>query len=102
MSESQPTEPLASALEALELAHREAVAAVEAAESPRRALELASAYFGAVQAARKRAAGLRSETAARIWKAEELSLAGLAKIAGVSRGRAGQLVRAAGARKGEP
>ena len=47
------------------------------------------------------ASELRTQAAARIWQAEELSLAALAERIGVSKARADQLIRAARATRKE-
>jgi 3-methyladenine DNA glycosylase/8-oxoguanine DNA glycosylase len=92
---TQPEEAAAEALDALTAAYHQAVAAINAIPDPQRAFEYATQLANALRDTYQQASELRTLTAARIWEAEELSLAALAQRIGVSKARADQLIRAA-------
>jgi hypothetical protein len=98
---TQPEEAAAGALDALTTAYREAVATINAIPNPQRAFEYATQLANALRDTYQEASELRTHAAARIWEAEELSLAALAERIGVSKARADQLIRAARATKKE-
>src|SRR5215216_1652054 len=98
---TQPEEAAAEALDALTTAYREAVATINAIPNPQRAFEYATQLANALRDTYQQASELRTQAAARIWQAEELSLAALAERIGVSKARADQLIRAARATKKE-
>ena len=98
---TQPEETAAEALDALTAAYREAVATIKAIPDPQRAFEYATQLANALRDIYREASELRTHTAARIWEAEELSLAALAERIGVSKARADQLIRAARATRKE-
>jgi hypothetical protein len=105
MSERRPDaeREVAQALDALAKAHKEAMAAIDAITDPQQAFERATTLANLLGDMRSEAAELRARTAARIWEAEELSLAALAERIGVSKARADQIIRAAKtSRKGQP
>jgi 3-methyladenine DNA glycosylase/8-oxoguanine DNA glycosylase len=83
------------ALDGLTRAYKEAAAAIEAIPDPQRAFAYATQLANLVRDLFPEASELRSRTVARIWEAEELSLAALAQRIGVSKARADQLIRAA-------
>lgn len=99
MSESQLPREIRAALGLLEEAEREAVAAIEAAPNSQQALERAAAFFRAVHALRGRMAQRRNQLGRQIWSEEELALAHLADLMGVTKGRASQLFSGARAAK---
>lgn len=84
-----------AALFGLRRAFREAVTAVQATADPQEAYESATRLADGLREMADAAARVRAETAARIHRAESLSLAGLAERLGVSKARADQLLRAA-------
>ena len=98
---TQPEEAAADALDALTRAYRAAAAAINAIPDPQRAFEYATQLANALRDTAQRASELRTQAAARIWEAEELSLAALAERIGVSKARADQLIRAARASRKE-
>jgi hypothetical protein len=89
---------LIDALNALDRVYGDLAAEVAIVDPPQRAFELATELGArlddAMRAAVGQAAKLRAQMVTRIWKAEELSLAGLANRIGVSKARADQFVRA--------
>lgn len=87
--DEQPANP---ALQLLEQAYQAARAAVDQAETPQRALEVAGAFFRCVVKLKGQSAGLRAETAARIWEGEEFTLAEVGEPLGVNKARAAQIV----------
>jgi hypothetical protein len=99
MSERRPDEALEPALEALDRAYREAAAIVEAAPSSREGLKRAAALFRVIFRLRGEAARLRYQKGRRVWEEEELSLAQVAALMDVTKGRAGQMFPA-GQREG--
>jgi hypothetical protein len=102
LERTQPEETAAAeALDALTAAYREAVATINAIPDPQRAFEYATQLANALRDTYQEASELRTHAAARIWEAEELSLAALAERIGVSKARADQLIRAARATKKE-
>ena len=98
---TQPEEAAAEALDALTAAYRKAVATISAIPNPQRAFEYATQLANALRGTYEEASELRTHAAARIWEAEELSLAALAQRIGVSKARADQLIRAAKASRKE-
>ena len=98
---TQPEEAAAQALDALMAAYRDAAAAINAIPDPQRAFEYATQLASMLRDIAQRASELRTQTAARIWEAQELSLAALAERIGVSKARADQLIRAAKASRKE-
>ena len=103
MTEREATEAeqaAADALEALSRAYEEAARAIRAIPEPQRAFAFATRLAKEMRDAHEQASELRSEQVARIWEAEELSLAKLAQRIGVSKARADQLIRAAKGGKG--
>lgn len=89
------TPDLDQASEALQLAHRGMIRAIEDTPDHQRAFEAASHYRELAEQLAKQAADLRAAMAARIWSAESLSLTALASRVGVSKARAAQFLRAA-------
>ena len=83
---------LAEVVKACEAASDE----IRAVTDPHLAYEHATRLLEEMQGQRGKAAQVRAEQVARIWKAEELSLAQLAGRIGVSKARAEQFVREAG------
>lgn len=91
-----PAERAEAAITDLIDTYRSAVTAIRAVTDRQRAFELATKLGEAVsEVLRKETAQLRAEFASDIYKAESLSLAGLAQRIGVSRARAQDLVEAA-------
>jgi hypothetical protein len=101
LERTQPEEAAAEALDALTAAYQEAVATINAIPNPQRAFEYATQLANALRDTYQQASELRTQAAARIWEAEELSLAALAERIGVSKARADQLIRAARASRKE-
>src|SRR5215211_6387960 len=101
LERTQPEEAAAQALDALTTAYQEAVATINAIPDPQRAFEYATQLANALRDTYQQASELRTQAAARIWEAEELSLAALAERIGVSKARADQLIRAARASRKE-
>jgi YesN/AraC family two-component response regulator len=98
---TQPEEAAAQALDALTAAYQQAVATINAIPDRQRAFEYATQLANTLRDTAQRASELRTQAAARIWEAEELSLAALAERIGVSKARADQLIRAARASRKE-
>jgi 3-methyladenine DNA glycosylase/8-oxoguanine DNA glycosylase len=98
---TQPEDAAADALDALTRAYREAVATINAIPNAQRAFEYATQLANTLRDTYQQASELRTQAAARIWEAEELSLAALAERIGVSKARADQLIRAARASRKE-
>lgn len=91
----QLAEILASLAELLE----RAAGVIGRISDPHEAFRAASRFATVLRDAATEAARLRTETVARIWTAEKMSLAELAGKIGVSKTRADQLVRATKAGK---
>jgi hypothetical protein len=91
---------ITDALELLDRAHQLARQTIAQAPSPQQALEWAAAYAKAADMIRRKAFGLRGDTAAEIWRSEEfdIALADVAEPYGVTEQRAWQIIREA---KGE-
>lgn len=78
-----------------------AVGWIRSAPDPQQAFDAATKLASLLRDLADSAAEIRAETVARIWKTEELSVAGLAERIGVSKARAGQLLATAKTRKEE-
>ncbi|GAA1021470.1 hypothetical protein Aple_073660 [Acrocarpospora pleiomorpha] len=79
----------------LERAFDAAVAGIDAEVDPNRAYEGATELVEAVRRLFEASAELRAHSAARLFKEEQMSLAGLADRIGVSKARAAQLIKTA-------
>ncbi|GIG03252.1 hypothetical protein Cci01nite_83450 [Catellatospora citrea] len=83
-------------------AYEAAVAAISAEPDPQRGFEQATEVAAELRRLADLGADLRAQSVAKIWKAEELSLAGLAERIGVSKARADQLLKSAKTPKDQP
>ncbi len=88
-----PDQRAAEAVAQLRAAYDAARAAITSTGDLHARFDIASAVTAACQAMTEDAAELRAATTTRIYDANPLSLAGLAKMIGVSKARADQLVR---------
>lgn len=84
-----------AALDLLRRAYKDAADLIENTPAAEQAFESATELAGSLRAVAEDAAELRARMAARIWKAEEMSLAALAQRIGVSKARAAQLIKTA-------
>lgn len=86
---------LDAAIQALTTAYAEVLAQIDEMPDLQQAFEHATALAEQVRQMAEQASDLRAQIVRRIWDAEKLSLAALAKRVGVSKARAGQFVQAA-------
>jgi hypothetical protein len=93
MPDLDPVAEVEMALDALDVAYKEAVAAVRAVPDPEAAFPYANELSEKLRELSIAAAALRTETAARIWDSKRMTLAALADRIGVSTTRAHQLIK---------
>lgn len=103
MGDDQSAEQLGQALDAIRSGVNDAARAVRAMPEPTAAFRAATQLGDCLREATSETGQLRADMAARIWRTEELSLAGLADRIGVSKARADQFIRASkpGTQEGE-
>jgi len=86
---------VADCIEAISDAYESATAMIRSNPDTQQAFEDASELASVLRDLGDNGADLRAEAVAKIWKTEELSIAGLAEKIGVSKARAGQLLKSA-------
>lgn len=100
-TEGDPLVAVRAALADIDTAYRSAVARVDAEDDLDAAHTTAKELASHMRALSDGAAELRARTVRRIWAAERLSLADLGNRIGVSKTRAGQLLRDLMTKEGE-
>jgi hypothetical protein len=95
MTDESAKEQLDMAIDALERAYNDAVAAITAMPVAQQAFNGATRLADLLRELAEAAPALRAREARRIWEEEQVSLATLAGRIGVSKARAGQLINAA-------
>jgi hypothetical protein len=95
-----PHRAVRDAITVLEQAHTAATDAINAATDPQQAFTAATEWSSRLRKMHDQVAELRATCAARVWTAEQMSLAELAQRIGVSKARADQLVRDAKKQQG--
>ncbi|MGH3856890.1 MAG: hypothetical protein ACRDR6_26100 [Pseudonocardiaceae bacterium] len=101
MPDQDPVAEVEAALDALDAAYDKAAASIKAVPDPDVAFPYANELAERIRKLASKAAGLRTDTAGRIWDSERMSLSSLADRIGVSTTRAHQLITTIKQRRGD-